>query len=300
MRNKRDLVEIFGHAPDDVSPQARLLWRMGACPFVQRECIKFNHDKTITYGTCSATSPHGEIIICPNRLYADSHGTVRAVARDAFGDQLQFVLFDEYVGRRETLQTGVVALGKHSGREVRVGQSLSMDWILAWIDNGVLREYVGLEVQSIDITGNYRDAWHAYHSLSDFPDRPIPASQHGLNWANVHKRLIPQLIRKSLVYSSSGLVKRGMYFIVPEIVFRKFEELLGEMPPVGDRGADTISVFTYGLGAAVEHGAVRSLEHVRTIRFSLRDLSQRFISGPNLPAGNELDRAVLRLLGIQQ
>ena len=53
----RDLIEIFGYAPHDLTPEVRTLWRIGGCPFLGKKCTKTNHDQTITYGTCSVTSP---------------------------------------------------------------------------------------------------------------------------------------------------------------------------------------------------------------------------------------------------
>ena len=95
MGHSRDLVEIFGFAADDTTEFARTLWQLGACPFTGRGCIKFNHDKSITYGTCSATSPYGDLVICPNRLYANNYEIIRRVAEDAFGAAIPFYMFDE-------------------------------------------------------------------------------------------------------------------------------------------------------------------------------------------------------------
>ncbi len=208
MRKRKDLVEIFGYAPADLSREARSLWNIGGCPFVNKACIKINHDQTITYGTCSVTSPYGDIIICPNRLYANHYETLKRVANDAFGD-IPFLLYDEYIEKRAGLEECVVALGKNSGKEVQVGGHLSMDWILARVVNTELVEYAGIEIQSIDITGNYRDAWHGYKNLPETHIQlsEIPSSSHGLNWANVHKRLIPQLIHKGVICSHSSMVK---------------------------------------------------------------------------------------------
>ena len=209
------------------------------------------------------------------------------------------MLFDEYVKSRGSKESCVVALGKNSGKEVQIGRSLSMDWVLAHVVSGKLVNYTGIEVQSIDITGNYRDAWHAYKNLtSQTKAEDIPSSDHGLNWANVHKRLIPQLIRKSVVYSRSKLVTNGMYFIVPEIVYNKFEDVIGsDIPLVDHVGPDILTVHTYQLGDTVASGNQRELEPARTIRFTLEEFSNRFISGPNLPTGEELDTAVARVLG---
>ncbi len=298
MRKRKDLVEVFGYAPYDLSKEARSLWNIGGCPFINKACIKINHDKTITYGTCSVTSPYGNIIICPNRLYANDYSTIKRVAKDAFGN-IPFLLFDEYIKKRGSVEECVVALGKNSGKEVQLGRHLSMDWVLALVVDTQLIEYVGIEIQSIDITGNYRDAWHGYKNLPSTPLSEIPSSNHGLNWANVHKRLIPQLIRKGIIYSRSKLVKKGLYFILPEIVFNKFENVVGsDIPTVNNASHETLTVLTYKLGDDVPSGQQRELVPVRQLCFTLEEFSNRFISGPNLPSGNELDEAVKRVLGI--
>lgn len=293
----KDLVEVFGHSPDDLSAAARSLWNLGACPFTSKACTKTNHDTSITYGTCSVTTPFGDCIICPNRLYQNNYATLKRVATDAFGVAVKFLMFDEYVRKKNKGGTYVVALGQNSGKEVKIGRSLSMDWVLAKIEDGHLVEYVGIEVQSIDITGNYRDSWHGYKNLTA-KTQTVPASAHGLNWANVHKRLIPQIIRKGVVFSGSTLVKSGLYFILPDVVYRKFEDILGaDIPLVARAGPGILTIHTYELSPVVAHGKQRGLNLKRELRVSLDEFSQRFISGPNLPSGEELDQAVKRVLG---
>jgi len=295
----KDLVEVFGYEPDDTTPSVRSLWKLGACPFTNKGCTKANHDGSITYGTCSVTSTFGDCIICPNRLYENNYATLKRVATQVFGKSAEFVLFEEYVRRREERGTFAVALGQNSGREVKVGKNLSMDWVLAKISNGVLVEYTGIEVQSIDITGNYRDSWHGYKNTSPDVSVSIPSSGHGLNWANVHKRLIPQIIRKGRVYASSKMVKAGLHFIAPEIVYAKFEDIIGaDIPNVSGNASDNITIHTYNLSPMAGHGKQRSLVAARDIKVSLDEFAQRFISGPNLPSGELLDSAVKRVLGL--
>lgn len=297
-RPKKDIVEIFGYAPDDLSNVSRSLWNLGACPFIEKACTKTNHDQTIVYGTCSVTSPYGDCIICPNRMYENRYASLKKVASDAFGDSLEFLTYEKYIPHRNDLLECVVALGQTSGKEVKLGTSLSMDWVLARVNNGELVEYVGIEVQSIDITGNYRDNWYAYKNLT-LSDTPIPKSGHGMNWANVHKRLIPQLIRKGLIYSRSNLVASGLYFLLPNIVYQKFEEVIGaDIPLVNERAPDVLTVHTYSLSSPVEHGQQRHLILEREIKFKLEEFSGRFIAGANLPSGEDLDNAVRRVLGL--
>lgn len=299
-RPSKDIIEIFGYAPDDLSNTSRSLWNLQACPFIEKACTKTNHDQTITYGTCSVTSPYGDCIICPNRMYENRYASLKKVAYDAFGKDFEFLTYEEYIPRRDSLSECIVALGQTSGKEVKLGTSLSMDWVLAKIDNKNLIEYVGIEVQSIDITGNYRDNWYSYKNLTS-SDTLIPKSGHGMNWANVHKRLIPQLIRKGLIYSRSNLVANGLYFVLPDIVYKKFEEVIGADIPLVDKcSPDVLTVHTYSLSSPVVHGQQRHLILEREMKFKLEEFSSRFIAGANLPSGEDLDNAVRRVLGLTQ
>ena len=208
------------------------------------------------------------------------------------------IMFSDYIDQRGAKGKVAVALGMNSGKEIKLARSLSMDWVIVLIDGGELVNYIGVEIQSIDITGNYRDAWHGYKNFST-DTLVVPSSEHGLNCANVHKRIIPQIIRKGLVYSRSTLVTHGLFFIAPDIVYQKFEDVIGaDIPKTEVTARDTISVHTYGLGPEVGAGKQRSLQLVREVRFKMDDFANRFITGPNLPSGEVLDKAVKSVLGI--
>ena len=87
---------------------------------------------------------------------------------------------------------------------------------------------------------------------------------------------------------------------MPEPVYQRFEEIIGSnIPTVDATGKGVITVFTYDLGDPVPHGQVRELVRSRTVRFKLDEFSARFISGPNLPAGNELDNKIREILNIK-
>jgi hypothetical protein len=109
---------------------------------------------------------------------------------------------------------------------------------------------------------------------------------------------MPQIIRKGVVYSRSKYCKKGLYFIIPEIVYKKFEDIIGsDIPMVNTPNNETISVFTYSLGQAPKN-KLRALDLTRVIRFTLDDFSNRFISGPNLPKPEELDNSIKKILGV--
>ena len=307
-KQTKDILEIFGFPPDFICEESNLMWVKKACPFTQTPCTKCNHDMSVIYGTCSVTSNQGSVVICPNRLYAEDFKVLKKVADDSFGSGISFLTYQEYVKERQAKSalletpTGVViSLGRNSGKEVQVGHQMSMDWVLAHIINGQISSYVGVEVQSIDITGNYRDNWRYHKEFRDnkgATKRKKPDSCHGYNWANVHKRLIPQIIRKGVIYSKSKLAARGLSFILPELVYQRFEMVLGTgFKSPGAITADTLTIYTYDLGE-FDAKSSRKLELKRVIHVSLKEFSDRFINGTNLPESKKLDTAVSQALGI--
>jgi hypothetical protein len=302
-----DLAELFGYAPDDRSAAARSQWRSQACPFVGNKCIKHSHGATskeiVIYGTCSVANKRSagveEVIICPQRLYADNYAVLRRCAADALGTAVPVMTVTEYQEKRLRRQLPPrigVLLGQNSGREIAVSRSgvidLSLDWVIAVLDSGRLVLAIPCEVQSIDITGNYRSAWQAY--ALGRPD--VPNSEHGMNWANVWKRLIPQLIMKSTISSTSAYCSRGTYFVLPERVFQQFEKLVGTVPAAPGPDVGCLTVFTYNLGPIGSPGTIRPLELSRVLRFSGVDFARAFASGSTLPLGIDLDEKIERAI----
>lgn len=306
----KDIVELFGYRADDLSAPARQVFDNSECPFVGGPCTKRNSEKTVVYGVCSVTNGKQkaegtEVIICPKRLYADSHKTLKNVADSVWGD-LPFVIG----GTKDDLKSGamghlesVVAFGQGSGNEVGVpGEArLSMDWVLQRYkrENGELVsvDFIGIEVQSIDITTNYRDCHTAYRKMraKNDPDTYIPNSEHGLNWANVHKRLVPQILQKGNVYKGAGRC-RGFFFVVPDTVFQRFESLLGELPMVPEENQDVLSVHTYSLGENVPDGYIRALELCREVHIPLSSISAAYVNLKSDEEGNQLDEKLKGIL----
>ena len=138
-----------------------------------------------------------------------------------------------YAGRAAVDQArnggGAIAVFGHGwGGELRLPQregtgSYFVDWVLARLDaTGELVEFTAIEVQTIDTTGNYRDARQA---LQD--NRTIIPCTVDLNWENVSKRIIPQLIYKGQVLQREDLCRTGLYFVCPQPVFERVLNRLG-------------------------------------------------------------------------
>ena len=149
--------------------------------------------------------------------------------------------------------------------------------MLALLEDESLIDYAGLEIQTMDITGNYRENWRSYKELPKYNNSNIVESEHGINWANVHKRLIPQLIRKGSVFKKSSVCKKGLHFVLPEVVYQKFEDVIGSMKQCVHLGNDVLSVHTYDWGItyhmAKSGNSFISDQNVSSWTISLPDLS---------------------------
>ena len=86
-----------------------------------------------------------------------------------------------------------------------------------------------------------------------------------------------------------------MYFVLPELVYRRFERLVGKPPEQNNAASGVMTVMTYALGKEVPHGNIRKLTHVRTVRTLVKDFASAFGSGGQLlPLGAVLDEKILK------
>lgn len=102
--------------------------------------------------------------------------------------------------------------------------SYFVDWVLALLDaEGHLQEFVAVEVQTIDTTGNYRNGREALLNAV----RNVVKTPAGLNWENVNKRILPQLIYKGQVLQREALCRKGLFFVSPVPVYERIMSRLG-------------------------------------------------------------------------
>jgi len=221
--------EFFGYRADDHSAQARQTAASTTCPYINEACEKTFSDATVS-GVCSIKPvTSGPVICCPIRMYADDYRVLKDVATKAFGADLDLVPGPDAVTHAVRNKKPCIAVfGQRWGGELRLPQKAGrggyfVDWVLAKLDTaGELEEFVAAEVQTIDTTGSYRKG---YESL--LRDRRNTKTTAGLNWENVSKRILPQLIYKGQVLQREELCRKGLFFICPQPVFERIMTRLG-------------------------------------------------------------------------
>ena len=294
--------EFFGYRAEDSSNEAQLAAIKQLCPFTSKPCSKILARDRIISGVCSVrqkTPNSPDVICCPIRIYAEDYKMLKEVSQKAFSCELNL-----YSGRtavsKAKIESGAIAVFGHGwGGELRLPQrqgqgAYFVDWVLARLDaSGELVEFTAIEVQTIDTTGNYREAREGLLNK-----RQIVPDTVGLNWENVSKRIIPQLIYKGQVLQREDLCRSGLFFICPTPVYQRVLNRLGgkqKIPKFPTQPASIHFIAYDYLTADKKDGEIRPLgiieEHCTTVY-----KVQEAFSAMDLPEGNVYRDAIRRSL----
>ena len=293
--------EFFGYQASDQTEKAMLAAARRTCPFIGAPCTKILGRERIPSGVCSIrqkTVGSPMVICCPNRIYAEDYKMLRLIARKAFGDDFNLYAGRAAVNKAQAEGGAIAVFGKGWGGELRLPQrqgvgSYFVDWVLALLDKwGELKEFTAIEVQTIDTTGSYQTAQRAL-----LERREIVSDTVGLNWENVSKRIIPQLIYKGQVLQREDLCKTGLFFVAPDPVYQHVLARLGgkEKIPSFPYQPASIHFISYDITANPIDGTKTPLgiieEHCTTVY-----KVQEAFSSMTLPEGNVYRDAIYRSL----
>lgn len=242
----------------------------------------------------------GPIVCCPIRLYAENYKILSDVAGSAFGEGIRLIP-GQQVTQVQHDGRNVAVFGKRWGKELllpnRGGRGYFVDWILALIGtNGQLEEFVAVEVQAIDTTGNYRTEREAYLRGEQFDKY----SKAGINWENVNKRILPQIIYKGHVLRLERLCRQGLFFVCPKPVYDRIRERLGGTLREYDPHPGALTFRWYDIGEPKAHGGIRDLQHIGSHTTTVDQVALAFTSPSNLPPAGVYEQAIrAELAGVE-
>ena len=293
--------EFFGYKAEDASTIALNTANSQICPFLGSPCTKVLSRDHLISGVCSVrqkTEGSPSVICCPIRIYAEDYKMLHLISRQAFGRD-----FGLYAGRaaveRARAEGGSIAVFGHGwGGELRLPQragtgSYFVDWVLARLDeNGELAEFTAIEVQTIDTTGNYREARTAL-----LENRSVISDTVGLNCESVSKRIIPQLIYKGQVLQREDLCRTGLFFVCPKAVYDRVLNRLGgrERIPTFPTQPASIHFVAYDYTEPPRDGSITQLGIVEEHCTTVYKVQEAF-SSMNLPEGNVYRDAIRKSL----
>jgi len=191
------------------------------CPFVNAECVKRSQRTSGPYPVCSIW--HGArdrrlICLCPKRFFEV--------------DFLKDVIDNCWIGEPPA--------NPRIAHEVQMSKFGTVDFVIADIDESTdsVREFVSVELQAVDISGSVEPAYSAVVSNQLLEKRP----SFGINWANVRKRYINQLINKGIYHHHW---KTRIISVIQTPLYNKFREAIqfDELPPSSE--SSNVVFMTY-------------------------------------------------------
>ena len=301
------IAELYGYLDRDTSDKAVNAAIEAQCPFIRDDCVKtINlHGRSARAGACTVRQKRQDapdVICCPLRLYAGDYALLDEISRLAFGESAPKYPGREAVDRALLAgEPSIAVFGHRWGKELRLPMrggsgNYFVDWILAKVEaDGKVSDFCAVEVQTIDTTGNYRSS---LESLSA-SDRLNSWSTLGLNWENVNKRILPQIIYKASVLSRETYCRSGLFLVTPEPVNQAIIQRLGgesNIERVGRLQPSSITLVSYDFAAeAFEPGVPRKLEIKNILMTNVSEVKDAF-NRAQLPEPNVYGSALTRAL----
>jgi hypothetical protein len=174
------VVELFGHSSGEPNQKWKTIVEKQRCPFLDKRCYKVRKsDPGLSIGTCTVLyGRSGEpIIICPTRL----------------------------IERRQIFMRCLHLLTTHEpGNELHIVSEVSVpggsvDYFLVSVREGRVRDFVGIELQTLDSTGT---VWpERQRLLRDLGVPRIDSAEEsdktfGMNWKMTAKTILVQMHHK--------------------------------------------------------------------------------------------------------
>ncbi len=293
--------EFFGYRSADTSVAAKEASDLERCPIIDDKCEKTFSNGVIS-GVCSVKPiKSGPVICCPIRLYAENYKILKDITLKAFEEDLDLVPGKKAIKYATDHNKSCIAVfGKKWGGELRISKKSGpggyfIDWILAKLSpEGKLVEFIAIEVQTIDTTGTYRDGYQALKEKRETVKTTV-----GLNWENVSKRILPQLIYKGQVLQRESLCRKGLFFVCPEPVFERIMDRLGGQAGLVRYALQPASisfvVYNYNPSEETKDGTILSLTETVSHSTTVYKVQEAF-NNVTLPDENVYRDAILKAL----
>ena len=238
------VAELYG-LPTTQTADWKALSAAQQCPFLSRKCLKNRKSEPdITIGTCTMMYGRRAIptLICPFRLLERSQ---------IFTDCIHLLTLHE------------------PGNELRIVGELavpggSIDYCLVSVRGGEVKDFVGIELQTMDTTGTVwpeRQRFLQQHGVAVKPEDVASGKVFGMNWKMTAKTILVQLNHKIETFDHLGkhlvlvLQDRLLAYMQRKFAFDHIE---------GVRGGDAMHLHAYQLCEERDAYRLRLTERLST------------------------------------
>ena len=222
------VAELYG-LPTFVSAKWKSVVELQQCPFLNRKCLKNRKSEAdLTIGTC--TMIYGQktprpVMICPFRLLERSQ---------IFADCVHLLTLHE------------------PGNELRIIAELSVpggsiDYCLVSVRDGRPRDFVGIELQTMDTTGTVwpeRQRFAKQHGVSAKKGDAECPKTFGVNWKMTAKTILVQLNHKIVTFEH---LSKRLVLVLQDCLLDYMRREFAFDHVKGVRGGDAMQFHSYEL-----------------------------------------------------
>lgn len=226
-----NLIELFGHSTADTTQDWQAIAARQWCPYLERKCIKVRKSQPeVSIGSCSVLYGKGQrpIVICPHRLLE---------RRQVFADCLHLLTLHEPGNEF------------HIVPEVSVPGG-SVDYFLVSARNGRVKDFVGIELQTLDTTGTVWPARQKYLQdvgVNVLREEAAPyktGKTYGMNWKMTAKTILIQLHHKVQTFEA---INKHLVLVIQDFLLDYFRKEFQFSHLTAARMGDPMHLHAYGL-----------------------------------------------------
>lgn len=217
MENQK-IIELFAESALSKKAKWSSLLTRQYCPFINKKCVKVRKsESTVSIGTCTVAygKNNNSVIICPHRLVENNQ---------IFLDCIHLLSLHE------------------PGNELHIIPEISIpggsvDYVFASVKNGKIKDFAGIELQTLDTTGSvwgYRQAFLESKGLkqADFDKN----ATFGMNWKMTAKTILVQMHHKITTFEN---LNKHLVLVLQDCLMNYMKkefsfEHISTVPKIGD------------------------------------------------------------------
>ena len=175
--------------------------------------------------------------------------------------------------------------------EVKMMEFGTVDFVIADVDQNqnTVREFVSVELQAVDCTGSVEPAYNALLNSKLLEKRP----SYGINWANVRKRYVNQLINKGIYHHHW---KTRIVSVIQGPLYKKFQKDIQFVELSPTDASCNVVFMVYDFSPTPDKGEeTHTLDLARVVGTSHESLLMAALYRPTPPKQKFCEKIIERL-----
>lgn len=238
------ILEIYGVSSEASDKELVTAFKNEKCPYLSRKCLKNRKSEAEkTIGTCSVLHKDKSVIICPHRLL-ENH--------QIFTDCIHLLTLHQPGNQLHLIPEVAIPGG-------------NVDYFLASALKGKIKDFVGIELQTLDSTGTI---WPARQDLAfrkgaaNVKKIDVPAKKaFGMNWKMTAKTILVQLHHKLATFEH---LNKHLVLVLQDQLLSYMKENFDFSSFTSARVGDSMHLHAYSLDKTSKRYEIQLGDRVST------------------------------------